>query len=156
MKIKSGDCVNVSLTLLSVDGEGIPPGSGEQTIQRSVVIGQLYSDALDNFLATEVSTFGEDGLKNYHIPGDLFFPKYRKDLICEIPRENMDKDIKEGEIIQNKKGNVGYVVDTKNKESVAVDFNHPFSNKTLEVKLKVLQNINMSGSNTRTSCSSLH
>ena len=50
----------------------------------------------------------------------------------------MDKDIKEGEIIQNKNGNTGCVVDTQSSaEVIKVDFNHPLSGKTLEVEFSI-------------------
>lgn len=139
MTIKSGDFVNISLTLLSVDGEKIPSDSGDQTIQRSLEVGSLQKEALDNFISSEALLLGEEKQKKYHLAGDLFFPNYREDLICKISRKNVDKDIEEGELIQNKNGNVGYVTDTKSHDFVLVDFNHPFSNKILEVDLKILQ-----------------
>ena len=76
--------------------------------------------------------------KIYKLSGDLFFGEYRQDLICEIPKANVDKDIKEGEIIQNKNGNTGCVVDTQSSaEVIKVDFNHPLSGKTLEVEFSI-------------------
>ena len=140
-----GDSVQVNLTLLSVDGEEIPVGSGEQSIKRSVKLGLLHKEAIDNFISSEVLSFSEiTEAKNYHLDGDLFFPAYRKDLICKIPRTNVDKDIKEGELIQNKQGNVGYVSDTKPEEYILVDFNHPFAGKMIEFNFEVLGSVSKS------------
>lgn len=149
----SGDQVNVSLTLLSVNGEEIPPGSGDQTVQRSVEVGRLYQDTLDNFIATEVQTFKEDKKKTYHLEGNLFFPPFREDLICKISKKNVNSDIKEGELIQNKNGNVGHVIEAEASDHVLVDFNHPFANKTLEVEFKVLQSFPKKEGAVKTSCS---
>jgi len=139
MSFVSGELVNVSLTLLSVDGEEIPADSGSQTIQRSVEVGHFYQDILDNFIATEVQTFSGLEKKTYHLEGNLFFPPFRDDLVCKIPKTNVDSDIKRGELIQNKNGNVGNVLETEDSDFILVDFNHPFANKILEVEFKILQ-----------------
>ena len=140
MSLVLGDVVNISLSLLSVDGEEIPEDSGERVIQRSVRLAELQSDPLSQFVSSELLSWSDTKEKVYHIPGDLFFPGFRNDLICEIPKKNMEKDIEKGELIQNKNGNTGLVLEVKeDSDSVLVDFNHPLSNKTLGVKLKLLQ-----------------
>ena len=140
MSLALGDVVNVSLSLLSVDGEEIPADSGDTVIQKSVRLAELQSDPLSQFVSSELLSWEEAKEKVYHIPGDLFFPGFRDDLLCEIPKGNMEKDIEKGELIQNKNGNTGVVLEVKDSsDSVLVDFNHPLSNKTLGVKLKLLQ-----------------
>ena len=52
MKIEAGDSVKTLLKLLSVNGEEVPPGSGEQTIHKTVVVGKLYKEALNNFISS--------------------------------------------------------------------------------------------------------
>jgi hypothetical protein len=153
MSFVSGELVNVSLTLLSVDGEEIPPDAGNQTIQRSVEVGHFYQDVLDNFIATEVQTFMGLEKKVYHLEGSLFFPPFRDDLICKIPKTNVDSDIQPGELIQNKNGNVGNIVETSHQDFVLVDFNHPFANKILEVEFKVLQSFKNKPKKIKTPCS---
>ena len=153
MSFVSGELVNVSLTLLSVDGEEIPADAGNQTIQRSVEVGHFYQDVLDNFIATEVQTFIGLEKKIYHLEGNLFFPPFRDDLICKISKTNVDSDIQSGELIQNKNGNIGNVVETGDKDFLLVDFNHPFSNKILEVEFKVLQSFKNKSKKIKNLCS---
>lgn len=150
MPYVAGDFVQVSLTLLSVDGEDIPANSGDQRILRSLELGSLHKEALDNFISSEVLSLGTKAKKHFCVEGDLFFPPYRDDLLCKIPRTNVDKDIKEGELIQNDRGNVGHVADTKNEEYLLVDFNHPFANKLIEFDLEILGKSTLS---TSPSCS---
>ena len=56
MKLQNGDTVNTSLRLLAVDGE-VPPGSGEQSINKTVVVGNFYKEPINNFIVGEVSNF---------------------------------------------------------------------------------------------------
>ena len=137
MIIKSGDEVTVSLTLLSVDGEVIPTGSGDQTITKNVIVDKLYKNTLDQFVATEVKGKDKNIKKTYNLSGDLFFQPHRQDLICNIPMSNVDKDLKEGELIKNSNGQVACILSTKENDYVVADFNHPFSGKMLEVFFEV-------------------
>lgn len=139
VKLEKGDEVSASLRLLAVDGEDVPPGSGEQSIIKNVMVGNFYKEPLGNFVVGELPNFtSPDEKKLYNLSGDLFFGAHRKDLVCEIPKSNVDKDIREGEIIQNQNGNVGCVVDTTSKPDViAVDFNHPLSGKNIEVEFSI-------------------
>ncbi len=134
----TGKLFDVSLELISVNGESIPVGSGNQLIERTVLVKKIYQNPIDNFLSIEMENKVLGKKYNYKIDGDLFFSAHRDDLICKISKSKVAKDIKEGEIIQNEKGNTAYVLSNNdNDDFILADFNHPLSGKKIEFDMVI-------------------